>query len=311
MAEQYQRHISEQDTFLFGSDTDRRKEQYRQNMLNQLKEMMPQLVQMMMMTNTGQPTTTINGMSMPPLGMSMQMPLSGGGGGQQQGNPSMMQMNHMQQAAAAAAAAAMNNNNNNGMAGMMMNNPMAAAAAAAMQGMNGGGGSMPQQMNPMMMNGVGGGMSMPMMNTGGGMMDQPPPPPMNNNMGRRARRRNGFALDDGFDEDYEDFRPRRGGFKRQGRNGGIGGGAGNWRDDDDMLGGFAGGEYVTRPLFLCFFFLFLLRSWFAVYIYMVFANCDFQQVCMILEDLQEEEEEEEEVLLDIHHSVQAVLVVVA
>lgn len=261
MAEQYQRHMSEQDTFLFGSDTDRRKEQYRQNMLNQLKEMMPQLVQMMMMTNTGQPTT-VNGMAMP-MGMSMQMPLSGGGQQQQQqqsGNPSMMQMNPMQQAAAAAAA--MNNNmNNNGMAGMMMNNPMA-AAAAAMQGMNGGGGSIPQQMNPMMMmNGVGGGgggggMSMPMMNTGG-MMDQPPPPPPmnnNNNMGRRARRRNGFALDDGFDEDYEDFRPRRGGFKRQGRNvgGGIGGGAGNWRDDDDMLGGFAGGEYVTRPLFSFF-----------------------------------------------------------
>lgn len=269
MAEQYQRHMSEQDTFLFGSDTDRRKEQYRQNMLNQLKEMMPQLVQMMMMTNTGQPTT-LNGMAMP-MGMSMQMPLSGGGQQQQQqqGNPSMMQMNPMQQAAAASAAA-MNNNNNNGMAGMMMNNPMAAAAAAAMQGMNGGGGNIPQQMNPMMMmNGVGGGggggMSMPMMNTGG-MMDQPPPPPTmnnNNNMGRRARRRNGFALDDGFDEDYEDFRPRRGGFKRQGRNvgGGIGGGAGNWRDDDDMLGGFAGGEYVTRPLF----FFFQLRSWFTVY----------------------------------------------
>lgn len=266
MAEQYQRHMSEQDTFLFGSDTDRRKEQYRQNMLNQLKEMMPQLVQMMMMTNTGLPTT-VNGMAMP-MGMSMQMPLSGGG---QQGNPSMMQMNPMQQAAAAAAA--MNNNiNNNGMAGMMMNNPMAAAAAAAMQGMNGGGGSIPQQMNPMMMmngvgGGVGGGMSMPMMNPGG-MMDQPPPQPTmnnNNNMGRRARRRNGFALDDGFDEDYEDFRPRRGGFKRQGRNvgGGIGGGAGNWRDDDDMLGGFAGGEYVTCPLFFLLSFL-LLRSWFAI-----------------------------------------------
>lgn len=227
MAEQYQRYMSEQDAFLFGSDTDRRKEQYRQNMLNQFKEMMPQLVQIM----------------------------SGGGGQQQQGMPGMPQQ---QQMSGFPAMPGMS------MPGMqmpgqpMMQNPMQAmngmagvspmAAAAAMQSMNGG--MPPQMMNPM--NGAG------MMPGMGGMEAA-------QNMGRRARRRNGFALDDGFDEDYDDFRPRRGFSKRRG------GGGGNWRDDDDMLGGLAGnGEYVVP----------FLEPW-------DYRSLMASQVCMVLEVLQE------------------------
>ena len=205
MAEQYQRHMSEQDAFLFGSDTDRRKEQYRQNMLKQLQEMLPQLVQMM--SGNGQQQQQMPGMQQQmPVGMTAMpgIPMPG------------MQMPQMQNPMQAM----------NGMAGM---NPM--AAAAAMQNMSGMG--MPPQMMNSMMNGG----TMPGMMGNGGGMEAP------QNMSRRARRRNCFAIDDGFDEDYEDFRPRRGFNKRRG---GGGGGGGNWRDDDDMLGGFGGnGEYVV------------------------------------------------------------------
>lgn len=204
MAEQCQRHMSEQDAFLFGSDTDRRKEQYRQNMLKQLQEMLPQLVQMMSGGN-GQQGQAMPGMQQQPQ-MMPGMPMPG------------MQMPQMQNPMQAAAAM-------NGMAGM---NPM--AAAAAMQNMSSGMGMPPQMMNPMMNSGM-----MPGMMGNGGGMEAP------QNMSRRARRRNGFAMDDGFDEDYDDIRPRRGFNKRRG-----GGGGGNWRDDDDMLGGFGGnGEYVV------------------------------------------------------------------
>ncbi|KAI5361835.1 hypothetical protein Slin15195_G054860 [Septoria linicola] len=213
MAEQHQRHISEQDAFLFGSDADRRKEQYRQNMLNQLKEMMPQLAEMM--TGMPYPPPPVPAQTMPGMqqhyppqmaGMPPHPMMNGAVPGMQMPTPGAQMSPQMQQQAAAAAAAMQ------GMGVNMNMNPMAATAA------------MQAQINPMMM--AGGGANMPMMNNA--MMEPPP------SMSRRARRRNGFAIDDGFDDEYDDFRPRRG-FKRRGG----GGGAGNWRDEDDMLGGYA------------------------------------------------------------------------
>ncbi|CAK1364763.1 unnamed protein product [Cercospora beticola] len=230
MAEQYQRHMSEQDAFLFGSDTDRRKEQYRQNMLNQLKEMMPQLAQMMysgggmaqqqqqqffprqqmpgMMPNPMMPCTATGG-TMPGMGMAGVAPTVGCG------MPATPMPDPMQ------AAAMMNG---------MMNNPMA-AAAMQQQSMTPAA-SMQMGVNPSMMNG-GAGVVPPMMNNGmmmNGMMDQQQPPLPPANMSRRARRRNFTAYDDGFDDDYDDFRPRRAGFRRRR----------DWRDDGDMLGGYTG-----------------------------------------------------------------------
>jgi hypothetical protein len=125
MAEEYQRHMSERDSLLFGSASDHRREQYRNNMLKTLQEILPQLSQMMAaqqmgggggmnmgmgMNNGmpgGMPMGAMGGVPGPP-GMGMQ----GGGMGMHNGGMGMQGM---------------------GMSPMM--NPMAAAAA-----MGGGGG---------------------------------------------------------------------------------------------------------------------------------------------------------------------------
>ncbi|KXS95315.1 hypothetical protein AC578_10472 [Pseudocercospora eumusae] len=48
MYDEYMRHRTENDSVLYGSDVDRRKDQYRYNMLKTLQEMWPQMSQMMM-----------------------------------------------------------------------------------------------------------------------------------------------------------------------------------------------------------------------------------------------------------------------
>lgn len=47
MYDEYMRHRNENDSVLYGSDVDRRKDQYRYNMLKTLQEMWPQMSQMM------------------------------------------------------------------------------------------------------------------------------------------------------------------------------------------------------------------------------------------------------------------------
>ncbi|KXT14812.1 hypothetical protein AC579_9649 [Pseudocercospora musae] len=54
MYDEYMRHRNENDSVLYGSDVDRRKDQYRYNMLKTLQEMWPQMGQMMMGGQQGQ-----------------------------------------------------------------------------------------------------------------------------------------------------------------------------------------------------------------------------------------------------------------
>lgn len=89
MYDEYMRHRNENDSILYGSDVERRKDQYRHNMFKTLQDMWPQLngqinAQMMMMGQQAQPQQMYGGMS-PMMG---QMPQQGGmmGGGMQ---PSM------------------------------------------------------------------------------------------------------------------------------------------------------------------------------------------------------------------------------
>lgn len=130
MAEEYQRHISERDSLLFGSASDHRREQYRNNMLKTLQEILPQLSQMM----AAQQMAAGNGMNM---GMGMPGGMGGGGmagmGGVTAGPPGMGM-------------------HGVGMQGMNMN-PMMNPMVGAM----GGGGGMGQMNTPMMPNDFGGG----------------------------------------------------------------------------------------------------------------------------------------------------------
>lgn len=184
MAEEYQRHLAERDSLLFGSSSDHRKEQYRNNMLKTLQEILPQLSQMMAAQQFGGAGGMNAGMGMGmPNGMQGGMPMGGVAG------PPFMGMQ----------------NGGMGMQGMNMNpmmNPMAAAASM------GGGAGMGPMHNPMM---AGGGVND--MGGGGG----------GGGFGRRARGRRERPFREDFDEDFGGFGVGRAGRPfRRGRRGGWG-----------------------------------------------------------------------------------------
>ena len=94
MAEDYQRHVAEQEAFLFGSEMDHRKDQYRNNMLKTLQELMPQLSQMMAAHNMG--GAGMNGMMGNPMaGMNPGISPFGVGMSTMPGMSPMGGLNHM------------------------------------------------------------------------------------------------------------------------------------------------------------------------------------------------------------------------
>lgn len=204
MAEEYQRHLSERDSLLFGSVDDHRREQYRNNMLKTLQEILPQLSQMMAAQQMGGGGGNMNmgmGMGMQ-NGMQNGMPMPGFGAmGGVPGAPGMgMQNGGM------------------GMQGMGMNPMMNPMAAAAMAG------------------GAGMGMNGPMMQ-GGGMNDMGG----GGGFGRRGRGRRERPFREDFEDEFGGFGGagaggRAGRSFRRGRKA-------NWgEEDDDMLGGMGGGD---------------------------------------------------------------------
>lgn len=211
MAQEYQRHISERDSLLFGSASDHRREQYRNNMLKTLQEILPQLSQMMaaqQMSGGGMNMGMGMGMGMQNGMPSGGIPGTGAGMGAGPGPPGM----------GLHGGAGMQ-----GMQGMNMNHPM----------MNSNGGGM-GYMNPAMMpNDFGGG-------GGGGGLGR-------RGRGRRERPfREDFDEDfggfGGSGGGGGGGGGRAGRTFRRGRRGG-------WGDDEeeDMLGG--DGEYVHPPSF--------------------------------------------------------------
>lgn len=171
LMEAYQAHASEQDAFLFGTDAERRREAFRQNMMGQFRDMMPQVASML---NSG----GMNGL---------------GGGGMQQG----MGMNPMMGQNPAMMPGMMNGMGGLGMGGM---NP--AAGAMGQMGMNPGMGMPPQAMAPPFMN-----QGFPGANPPGGPMGQP----RNWHRKGRGPAMNPHAWNDEdmFDEEDWRMRPQR------------------------------------------------------------------------------------------------------
>ncbi|CZT14802.1 uncharacterized protein RCC_12128 [Ramularia collo-cygni] len=212
MAEEYQRHMAERDSLLFGSASDHKREQYRNNMLKTLQEILPQLSQMIAAQQMGGGGMNGGGMNM---GMGMGMGMQNG---MQGGIPGLGAMG-----GAAGSPGMGMQGGGMGMPGINVNpmmNPMAAAAAMA------GGPGMGPMNTPMMpgggMNEFGGG---GVGGFGGGGFGGP---------GRRGRGRRERAFRDDFDDDFGGGGRRAGRPFRRGRRGG-------WDDeDDDLLGGIGG-----------------------------------------------------------------------
>ncbi|KAK0906206.1 hypothetical protein LTR02_006077 [Friedmanniomyces endolithicus] len=208
MAEEYQKSMAERDALLFGSDAERRQEQYKLRMMRTLQEMVPQLGQYFAMG--GQMGGGMGGgMGGPMMGMGGMGGMGGGGLG-----------------------------GGSGMSGMGV------GGFGGGGGMGGFGGM--GSMGPMMSGGLGGGgsamsgMSSPMMDMGGGSSG------FGGGLGgmrgsRRRGGRKGFNFGSGgsgFGDDDDDDTfggGALGGSRRRRRRGGFG-------DDDDDLFGFGQGR---------------------------------------------------------------------
>ncbi|KAK5118441.1 hypothetical protein LTR62_002955 [Meristemomyces frigidus] len=200
MQQEYQRERQERDAFLFGSEAERRQEQYKQRMLKMFQEMMPQLYGMTQMSGKGA-GAGMGGMSGMGMGGGMNPMMGGQAGGMMGGMEGGMP--------------GFGGGMSGGMGGGI--NPMAAAGASPMMGMSNADAAGLMANMGRGNNGWGSGAG-----------------------GRRRRRGRSLVESDDEDDDFGGGGGGFGRRRRRGRRGGGGRGGMFDDDDDDHMPGFSG-----------------------------------------------------------------------